>query len=73
MIRAFRIMEGNRVVESHDNARDAERAFWILVAHETKNGRLETAIALTLQGCHARKWEACDLPRWATDVLSGNA
>ncbi len=61
-----------KIVEKHEKKKDADKAFWMLSAHELKNGR-KPLFLLTEAGIegdlHVSPSIESDLPRWARDVL----
>ena len=68
MIREFRITYDGKGVESHETLKSASRAFWVLAAHELKNGR--AVDSLVLHGGKVMEPRECLEPgHWALQVL----
>lgn len=68
---SYAITRHKRVIELHKRLPDAERAFWILTAHELNCGR-EANYELDTWSCDSvSPPEQCKppLPQWAVDVL----
>jgi hypothetical protein len=68
---SYAIRHEGKVVETHETLRAATRAFWILSAHELKNGRCAN-LELDTHTCDSVAGpEHCSppLPDWATEVL----
>lgn len=66
---SWKIIQAGRVVETHSSLRDAEIAFWILTAHELKNGRVAN-LELDTRSCDSvTSPSKLVLPSWAKDVL----
>ena len=56
--------------ETHTRLRDAERAAWILSAHNMKHGHAER---YHVHGqAELSPFEDCNLPDWALEVLRGD-
>lgn len=69
-----------RGIEKHERRRDAEKAFWILTAHELKNGR-SASLQLTEDKANGSRGPVVsatgitppgelDLASWVCDVLT---
>ena len=72
----FYVKSGDKELERHPGFRAAERAFWLLTAHELKNGRIAD---LTLTGKSACAPSVCfpdecvpALPEWAMEILKAH-
>jgi hypothetical protein len=66
----FNIYHNDKCIESHERIQDAEHAFWVLTAHELKNGR-PANLRLDKGTCDSVRHPLlfCCLPIWAVEVL----
>lgn len=66
---SYPIRHNGKTVETHDNLRSAVRAFWILSAHELKNGRAANLYLNTGSSHGIPDPSEVDLPDWVREVL----
>lgn len=79
---SFHLSNNGKSIEKHENRRDAEHAFWILTAHELKNGRhASVVLSETKANGHQGPIVAAtgitppselNLPSWAKNVLAAH-
>lgn len=66
----YEIRHHGKVVETHETLSAATRAFWVLTAHELKNGRVADLELDTKTSDCIPALPRAGLPDWAADVLA---
>jgi hypothetical protein len=66
----YEIKRAGKVVESHNTLADSTRAFWLLTAHELKNGRVADYTLDTKTCDSVQMLPRSSLPDWAADELA---